>query len=137
MTMTNYEEILAYLPALQDHASKFCYYGGPADDSYEEYDAVNEEGKSLVMSLECNEMNETIAADLQGIDYPSVLAKASVDLETLNEDTLKGADLDTVCAILLAYIDSLSEGDVMIDALASGMFTKVMEHLQNLVKEKA
>lgn len=133
--MTNYEEILAYLPCLEDHADKFCYYGEPADDTYEEFAAENEEGKNLVMSQECNEMCETIAADLKGIDYEAVLAKAQLSLDTLNEAEVEKADQETVSALLLAFIDSLSEGDAMIDALSSGLFTKLFQHLKQLVME--
>lgn len=65
MNKKTVQEILAYLPGLQDHADKFAYYGEPADAFYDEYDAEDEHGNHLVVSQECNEMCETIGADLQ------------------------------------------------------------------------
>ena len=65
MNKKTLQEILAYLPGLQDHADKFAYQGEPADAFYDEYDAEDEHGNHLVISQECNEMCETIGADLQ------------------------------------------------------------------------
>ena len=138
MNKKTVQEILAYLPGLQDHADKFAYYGEPADAFYDEYDAEDEHGNHLVISQECNEMCETIGADLQnGESWEDWFSQQNKQPENLQKD-FKPEDMDeqAICAALLYLIDSLSFNDDLIDALKSGYFTRLIEQLSRISAEE-
>lgn len=123
--MSRYDMILAYLPALEDHAADFAYYGKPKNDAYEEYAAVNEEGEPLVIADECTEFCETCAFILRDDVKPEEVfarKKADVPVEEMDEELCE--------AVLLDLIDSLAENDRFLDALQDGTVVKLVKKLQ-------
>lgn len=127
----DYSMILAYLPALQDHAADFAYYGEPKDDTYTEYAAENEAGEPLVMSAECEEFCETCAYLLKDIvNWEEVYQENHVGLDDVLKADPSKMDEKLVQASLMELVDSLSENDRFLDALQTGLITGLVKRLE-------
>lgn len=134
--MKYYEEITAYIPSLEDHATRFCYYGQPMEDGDTEYAVEDEHGNPLVMSAECTEFCETIGGDLaEDTDWQKVFEKRNIKAEEVFSIEPETADEELTRAVLLELADSLSENDQFIEALQNGFLLKMLKRLQKINEE--
>lgn len=129
-----YSEIMKHIPSLEDHGHLYMYYGAPYSEECYVY-GDNEEGESLIVSYECDDLCRTIADEFQyDYNWLDILEDKQIELEKIFDIDVEAQNFDVIVALLLYLVESITFEDKFIDALNNGYLIRLLKRLDQLTK---
>jgi len=124
-----YSEIVKHVSSLKDHGYLYLYYGNPYSDECYVYEDYNENG-FLIESYECHHLCSTIAYMFEyDYEWLDILADNDIELEKIFDVDVENQNFDVIVSLLLYLVESITFGDLFIDALNNGYLIRLIERL--------